>query len=461
MQVSSRGAKKSKIMSKETSHMARPRTFRIRARYLLLYLLAAGVLLVSAYFSYTQGGPLFFASAILGAGSVSLMILVLREMIMILGLAMGREIHAEFLKGVILTVMTLGVCLVVFEGALWLHERLGVRDGKARTAGLPLTMPDELKQRPAQIPNAKKAYYWQGKLHVYDANEMRRTTPFPAKRDDTFRIMAVGDSLTYGLGIAAEETYSRVLEKDLRKTFQVEVLNLGICGINSEEVAETVERFAPQLKPDLITYGICLNDFLPRSMPNVEGYPFPLPDSFKQMMVEHTRVGQFLNHEYNDLLLRLNLMPDLTEKVLHRFPSYSERLAKDLRAMNTFAMENGYGPMITAVLDQWPTKRRRQLTEFAEKAAAEAGMIVVSTADFYRKHNNKKKLAKMVVNRWELHPNERTHAEFAGLFLSVVCRLPALQAYAFSPTSNRVTRALPGPQSPLPRESLRRGPSGF
>lgn len=423
--------------------MSRTRRFGIRFLYLLLYLSAAVTLLGMAFVAFHHGGVLYSVSFVLGAGSLSLMILVLREMIVIVGLVIGRQVQAELLKGIVLTVMTVGLCLVLLEGILWLQEKRAPAEAKGRTRALPLTMPEEWKKRTVEIPNTTKAYYWHGKLHVFDENMMRRTTPFPAKRDDTFRIIVIGDSLTYGLGVDEEDTYPRVLEKELRKRYRVEVLNLGVCGFDSEELVEVVERFAPLLKPDLILYGLCLNDFLPRFVPNVDGYPFPLPRSFKEMMVKHTRVGQFLNREYNDLLLRLNLRPNLAEKILHRFPSYRKRFAQDLRIMNAFAADNGFGPIIAMVVDQWPTKQRRQAAELAEKAAAEAGMIVIPTADYYRMYENRqeKELIELVVSRWELHPNEKTHARFAELFLSVVSRLPALNAYAVS-SGRRITQGV-------------------
>src|SRR5262249_21162085 len=64
-----------------------------------------------------------------------------------------------------------------------------------------VSMPDAWKQHPVQIPGASEAYYWQEALQTFDAAGFRRLTPFPDKKPDVYRVMVVGDSLTYGFGI--------------------------------------------------------------------------------------------------------------------------------------------------------------------------------------------------------------------------------------------------------------------
>ncbi len=60
------------------------------------------------------------------------------------------------------------------------------------------------------------------------------------KPKGVFRIIVLGDSFTYGLGVEAEETYSKILEKILneasvRRDIRYEVFNMGIAGIGTLE----------------------------------------------------------------------------------------------------------------------------------------------------------------------------------------------------------------------------------
>lgn len=74
-----------------------------------------------------------------------------------------------------------------------------------------------------------------------------------------YRIIAVGDSWTFGEGVRLEDTYPKKLEKKLnqyslhRKLF--EVLNTGVQGYNTVEEAVLLRHRILPLKPDLIIVG--------------------------------------------------------------------------------------------------------------------------------------------------------------------------------------------------------------
>jgi hypothetical protein len=68
--------------------------------------------------------------------------------------------------------------------------------------------------------------------------------------DDTYRVMVVGDSLTYGSGIAEESRFSNLVERWLEGSFSVELINLGSPGHQSEDVLAVVEKYLPVLRPN-------------------------------------------------------------------------------------------------------------------------------------------------------------------------------------------------------------------
>lgn len=77
------------------------------------------------------------------------------------------------------------------------------------------------------------------------------------------RILALGDSLTEGYGIAPEDAYPEVLERLLKQGGQasIEVINAGISGSTS---ASAVGRLKWHLraKPDLVILALGANDGL-------------------------------------------------------------------------------------------------------------------------------------------------------------------------------------------------------
>lgn len=76
-----------------------------------------------------------------------------------------------------------------------------------------------------------------------------------------FRIITIGDSITYGYKAEFNETYSQQLEKLFQsKGYNVEVINMGVNGYNTEQEAEKILKVALKFNPDLIIVGYVHND---------------------------------------------------------------------------------------------------------------------------------------------------------------------------------------------------------
>jgi hypothetical protein len=82
------------------------------------------------------------------------------------------------------------------------------------------------------IPHARADLFGvQVSINSYGLREDEISVPKPPH---TFRLLAVGDSITFGYGVPVEETYVKVLEKRLNEnapvTIRYEVLNGGTVG---------------------------------------------------------------------------------------------------------------------------------------------------------------------------------------------------------------------------------------
>lgn len=92
-----------------------------------------------------------------------------------------------------------------------------------------------------------------------------RDREFPIKKPDgVYRIVVIGDSITYGLWRARANTYPKQLEAMLNAAassgVRFEVLNFGVTGYNISQAVETLRVRALQYQPDLVIYGYVLND---------------------------------------------------------------------------------------------------------------------------------------------------------------------------------------------------------
>ncbi len=78
-----------------------------------------------------------------------------------------------------------------------------------------------------------------------------------------FRIITIGDSLTYGYNQEFNDTYSYILEQLLKADgYDAEVINMGVSGYNIEQEAEKISDVAMRFNPDLILLGYAHNDHI-------------------------------------------------------------------------------------------------------------------------------------------------------------------------------------------------------
>lgn len=90
---------------------------------------------------------------------------------------------------------------------------------------------------------------------------MRGMSVAKEKPPETFRVMMLGDSLTFGWGVASNETFSARLEELLRaKNPNVEVLNTGVGNTNTEMQAEYFASKGREFEPDLVVLNYFIND---------------------------------------------------------------------------------------------------------------------------------------------------------------------------------------------------------
>ena len=84
-----------------------------------------------------------------------------------------------------------------------------------------------------------------------------------AKPPGTFRILVLGDSVTFGHGTLFETTYPYLLEQRLkswRPSTQWQVWNLGVPGYNTGQELSQLKQLGPRYQPDLVIVGFYPND---------------------------------------------------------------------------------------------------------------------------------------------------------------------------------------------------------
>jgi lysophospholipase L1-like esterase len=88
-----------------------------------------------------------------------------------------------------------------------------------------------------------------------DAHGFNNPDPWPATAD----IVAIGDSLTFGYGVAPEEAWPALIDRDLP---DATLINLGLIGAGPQQYLRIYETFGVQLEPKILLIGFFVaNDF--------------------------------------------------------------------------------------------------------------------------------------------------------------------------------------------------------
>ena len=105
----------------------------------------------------------------------------------------------------------------------------------------------------------------------------------PGKRAGTYRILGLGDSITWGAGVRDSETYLRVLERRWNALagpssgVLFEAVNTGVVGYSTHQELLTLEHMGLALCPDLVTVGFTANDSYPTEDPFYNVHTFHQP----------------------------------------------------------------------------------------------------------------------------------------------------------------------------------------
>jgi lysophospholipase L1-like esterase len=101
-----------------------------------------------------------------------------------------------------------------------------------------------------------------GRIVTKNSNELRDREFAIPKPPDTYRVLVLGDSFTWGVGLDIEETIPKQLEAALRTTTAstIEVINAAVPGMNTVNELAMLKEHGLKYEPDMILLVYLLND---------------------------------------------------------------------------------------------------------------------------------------------------------------------------------------------------------
>jgi len=89
-----------------------------------------------------------------------------------------------------------------------------------------------------------------------------RGEPAPPRRDGEFRVLCLGDSATYGVGVQTDQSWPQRAQAGLEPhtSRDLRFINHGVPGYSTFQAMAWLEREGRALKPDLVLFASCHND---------------------------------------------------------------------------------------------------------------------------------------------------------------------------------------------------------
>lgn len=177
------------------------------------------------------------------------------------------------------------------------------------------------------VPDARGEGW--GTLVEVNAHGFRGPERAPESAGRT-RLVALGDSVTFGNDLAYPETWPALLELELRALDpRVDVLDLGLGGYDTAQEVATLEDLGLAFAPERVLVGFCVNDLGVVSM-SMET-PF-LPED-RANPLYHSRLAQWLHVQRSEKAQKRALFErNLEEAYARAFASEIEPLAPEFAA---------------------------------------------------------------------------------------------------------------------------------
>jgi hypothetical protein len=283
--------------------------------------------------------------------------------------------------------------IVVTETELWgqLQFNLGAESSSVELSGIALVNVASGDTIRSNFPYAVR--YWFNDMGCRDRD-------YPLERTaGTWRILALGDSYTMGVGVHARDVFTERLEELLngarsRGMPTYEVINCGVSGYSTEDELILYQRHAARYHPDLVLLTMVWND--------------------DRSYLEDVQLG--FRERRRDRLFRTWRLLDQAladRRVRHHDYSNAMRALEGLRK----AVE-ARGSRLVVIIGK--NQDAHEWDPLIDAVYGSVDTLALPVLDLWRRLRTEPYREMTVLPDWDGHPNERAHAIIAreiGRFL--------------------------------------------
>jgi lysophospholipase L1-like esterase len=282
--------------------------------------------------------------------------------------------------------------------------------------------------------------------HEVDTNALglRGAEPRP-RRANTFRIVCLGDSFTWGFGVQTSDTFAARLEQALADKYpalDIQVLNAGVPGYGTADQLRFLESRSAMLDPDLVVLQFLPgNDFMENRRPAKgvyepqDGWLVVKADALDPAEAEpawfralgwvkrNSHLASFVSERVGYLAMRSGLLPQRALSRGYDFDEDDARLAIELLtnvaltadalgAATIFVFSPGQAPVLSDDTSNLPSA-----SAVVADAAREAGAGFIDLTGPLRDRPDRLSLYYPVDGHWSA-PGHAAVADILGAYIS-------------------------------------------
>ena len=166
------------------------------------------------------------------------------------------------------------------------------------------------------------------KPHIYLFLLLTFVTNLSFAQSSPLKILVMGDSLSAGYGIDIQQGWVNLLDKEISKTHNVEIINASVSGETSAGGKSRLPALLAEHKPDIIILELGGNDGL-------RGQPLKLLESNLQTMIDASKTAGA-----TILIAGMQIPPNYGARYSNQFKSlYSTLAEKNESALIPFLLE--------------------------------------------------------------------------------------------------------------------------
>lgn len=249
-------------------------------------------------------------------------------------------------------------------------------------------------------------------VNVSINSDGHRDKEYPTQKGDAYRIIFLGDSLTFGWGVAIEDTFQYVLEEELSKTSPTEIINFGTGNYNTEQEVNLFFEKGAKYDPDKVVLFYFINDA--EVTPEKSGLWF----------LGYSHLISFYWSRINSLMNNIVAAKSFEEYYNALYEEDQQgwvSARKSLIELRDYSRDKGIELQVVLLPELHDTDNVifKQVYDKISNFLQDSGINYMSLADLFKGHGNE---IELWVSFDDAHPNDVAHGKIAESLVEFISK---------------------------------------